>query len=1580
MSGRSTRQLLRSVGLLLALLACAAKPALAQYPEVWFEPEGKTFYGANQQVKAHICDPASIRDLSTKVWLRGTQITTPAWTQGDNSCAVHHVLTINVALVPGSNLLEVKACETIDPLSCATYGASYTYATPDPVKPTLQIATAAGSYGSSSLGVTVNLCDDYKLNPSSTQFWLNNVPVTVSGTTPTPPPNLGCYSSAAATATLTLPLGPDTFKAVVRDSAGNVSDTARAIFTFAPPVSVVGEPRVRRPGLCAMACFDATVGYSTAPYTSLDAPRSVSLVYNSSAAKPRALIQLDVNVGTGPVPNRIGVKVRNPAGGFMPLLHTQQTEVWYTGAAGTNRVPAWFDATSLATGTYRYTALVTREYGSSTQVDSVSVPVIVVNESASAFGAGWSLANDMRVVVPTGAMDPSGVTVVAGDGTAVFYTADSWCGSGPCGFDAPPSEFSTLKRTSTGYVLKGLAGDSTTFTLTGQMTGATDRFGNVTSYWYYDQVCSWCIVGKLGAITDPAGKQIYLGYDPARGVFSSFNVLGVTGASVTINSSGNLTTITDYDNVAAISGATYDAQHRLTGYADRAGNAIALQYDSASGKLATVIGPAYRAQGSTGWRDTTRIVSYEKSVLPAVNAAASSVSPAPAVSPATVYAWVIGSRNDTTRLHLDGWRAADQVRDPLGYVSSVTRNANAQVTSTVDPKGNTTTASYDGPRVTGVTGPDGGVGYEYDLTGRVTRESGNTAETRYCYSTGTAWVVDSVHVEGQGTTRYTYDSRGRMLTQRDSADHTASVVYEATGFQNTRQVIEPGSRTTTFAGWDSFGRATQVTAPDNSVSQVTYDILGRVTTATAPSLGVTRYYYGAAALDSVKDARNQVFRWTRNQLGWVETEFRPDDNPAHRTAVYDRYGRVVSSTDRRGQTVGYWYDTRDRVAMMVAGTDTTRWAYSPDQPGVNTAPTWLSVQNALSVDTLHYDVQGRLSRAVTLRNMQGTPMKYEVAYAYNTLGGVDTLKYRVNGGSWEWSRFGQNLTTGMLSSIRDFSGRTTSLSYNGEGALRQVTYPNTQVGTLWYTSTHQLSRIGYSAINLNTAAGVGFSYDSENRISRRSSNQNRGFRDFTYDGNGRLASHTDLVRSASHPSCQLIEDQGYVCTNDAQFSQTAQRIYTYDLTDNPTDRGALIGLNNRLNGYDDWTMSYDMEGNMTGRSKAGSPTYGYTWDALGRLSSVQVNGTTVASYGYDGMGRRIQRNGSGGYRYYVYQGDDPLLEVGNGSQILEEYTYVPGGGAPFALRHGGIPYWFHTDPQGSVLAITDQYGNVANQYKYAPYGAADSVVEAFSNRLRHAGREWDADAGLYYNRARWYDPQMQRFISQDPIGIDGGLNLYAYAGDDPVNGSDPSGLITCVKRTNPVGHYIVHKGDPIIFDISWECDYWGAPASFFEDLRTLYGTQCTAFGCPCQWLEACTERPPTPAEWAMIRTRIDEIVSPHPICQSTRDILDEWYKEGRNSGRYVIWDGDVSHGPGMLVEGRPTGTGLSFSSSFLMGDPSRRIPRDRNLVVHEGLHIFANRYLVTAYWSHKWGDVDSTGHEGRGFVYRMQARCRNPAH
>jgi RHS repeat-associated protein len=133
---------------------------------------------------------------------------------------------------------------------------------------------------------------------------------------------------------------------------------------------------------------------------------------------------------------------------------------------------------------------------------------------------------------------------------------------------------------------------------------------------------------------------------------------------------------------------------------------------------------------------------------------------------------------------------------------------------------------------------------------------------------------------------------------------------------------------------------------------------------------------------------------------------------------------------------------------------------------------------------------------------------------------------------------------------------------------------------------------------------------------------------------------------------------------------------------------------------------------------------------------------------------------------------------GNGNPI-NAYTHLPGIDLPLSVKVGGdsaFAYYYTMEQPGHVSALLNTSGGIAARYRYAPFGRIESSSGSVSQSLKFMGRELDNTTGLYYVRARWYDPSLARFISSDPIGLDGGINTYAYVGNAPMDARDPSGL------------------------------------------------------------------------------------------------------------------------------------------------------------------------------------------------------------
>ena len=196
---------------------------------------------------------------------------------------------------------------------------------------------------------------------------------------------------------------------------------------------------------------------------------------------------------------------------------------------------------------------------------------------------------------------------------------------------------------------------------------------------------------------------------------------------------------------------------------------------------------------------------------------------------------------------------------------------------------------------------------------------------------------------------------------------------------------------------------------------------------------------------------------------------------------------------------------------------------------------------------------------------------------------------------------------------------------------------------------------------------------------------------------------------------------------------------------------------------------------------------GLTWNGQYQLTATTTNGVAAEQYGYDALGRRIWTASGGVTTYSVYDGAQVIADVTSGGALLRSYTWGPGIDNLLALTvHTGATartYYAIKDHLGSVHALVDASGNVVEQYRSDAWGRTtvfDGVghplaQSAIGNRYVWQGRETSGATGLYYFRARWYDPVWGRWLSNDPIGISGGLNQYVFCANNPVNFTDPFG-------------------------------------------------------------------------------------------------------------------------------------------------------------------------------------------------------------
>jgi RHS repeat-associated protein len=177
----------------------------------------------------------------------------------------------------------------------------------------------------------------------------------------------------------------------------------------------------------------------------------------------------------------------------------------------------------------------------------------------------------------------------------------------------------------------------------------------------------------------------------------------------------------------------------------------------------------------------------------------------------------------------------------------------------------------------------------------------------------------------------------------------------------------------------------------------------------------------------------------------------------------------------------------------------------------------------------------------------------------------------------------------------------------------------------------------------------------------------------------------------------------------------------------------------------------------------------------------RVLGSTDTHYNYDPFGRRIEKivnTGTPVMTRYVYDGPNIVTEYDGSWTATAKYIHTPDIDEPLTVTQGENTFYYHLDGLGSVVNLTDASGYVAKTYTYKSFGESNSQPGGLVQPFTFTDREFDPESGLYFYRARYYDPRAGRFLTRDPIGFAGGdVNLYRVTGNDPLNYVDPIGLL-----------------------------------------------------------------------------------------------------------------------------------------------------------------------------------------------------------
>ncbi|MBD2167309.1 hypothetical protein H6G04_23240 [Calothrix membranacea FACHB-236] len=587
---------------------------------------------------------------------------------------------------------------------------------------------------------------------------------------------------------------------------------------------------------------------------------------------------------------------------------------------------------------------------------------------------------------------------------------------------------------------------------------------------------------------------------------------------------------------------------------------------------------------------------------------------------------------------------------------------------------------------------------------------------------------------------YNYVSPG-VINIKDATGSTTQIRFTSTG--QLQSIQDPLNRLTQFS-YDANDYLSQITAPGNSIFKFSYDAQGRLLNQTDPLNQKVSFTYtgNLDAPTTVTDNKGQVTQYSYNTYG--ELTGITHANGTSETFNYDLSGNVVQAKERSGDTFQYTYDTQGKLTRKTFD-DGTFESYTYNANGKISA-----ITKGSSTISFGYDTDNRLTK-VTYPNGRWLQYSYDSTGRRTKM--VDQSGFTVN-----YSYDGENRLTGLTNAS---GGSLITYTYDAVGRLSRETNGNGTYTTYTYDAAGQLTDISNYTANSTVNSYQRYTYDNLGR--KTSVTTTEGKTTYEYDASGQLtrafldytnASLTDqdlryVYDGAGNRISSTINGvkTNYTGNNLNQYSQVASATYTYDAD------GNLIKV---VDGTQTWTYVYNDENRLiSGTTPQGTFTYEY--DALGNRTAVVQNGQRT-EYLVDPLGWGHvtgEYNGSGG--------------------LIANYTH--GIGLVGRFGTGGTAHYYDFDAIGSTVGLTGANGSYVNRYSYRPFGETLTATEGVANPFEYVG-QWGVmndGNGLDYMRARYYSPSLGRFMNPDPLGQEGGLNLYGYAANNPTSLIDPNG-------------------------------------------------------------------------------------------------------------------------------------------------------------------------------------------------------------
>ncbi|MBI5117924.1 hypothetical protein HZA56_15725 [Candidatus Poribacteria bacterium] len=708
------------------------------------------------------------------------------------------------------------------------------------------------------------------------------------------------------------------------------------------------------------------------------------------------------------------------------------------------------------------------------------------------------------------------------------------------------------------------------------------------------------------------------------------------------------------------------------------------------------------------------------------------------------------------------------IKDVHGHTWSVAYNSMDGITSITDARGKTTTITY----------------YPNDVDLLEITNGLGTISLTY----NSAHDITSITDRLGNTTSFAYNTYGQIETQTNTIDLRNIVTQYVYSPAHYLDQVTRGNQTLAGLTYDSTGRVETYTDATALTLAFAYNNLNNVTTVTWPDARFESYAYSDCCphmLDSLTDRAGRTANYTYDPLKRLTEITGPGGTVK---LVYDANGNLLELIDPNSDATTYEYDVDDRPVKMTYADDAS-----------------------LSVS---YDGAGLLAQYT---NARGTTIDYTYDQNHNLLG-IDYSDTTPDV-TYEYDDYNRPTRrtdgVGTYQYAYDANSRVTSV--DGPWADDTLTYHYDDLGRRDLLEQQGGQTIGYDYDDFNRLTGIqvgqntySYGYTGANPLVQAMSRPNGSITTYQYDTLKRLTAISNLYSTnpldiinkfvyaygdATHPDLRSSE----TITNGNPITSFQNELITY----NYNNVNQLLSSTNPSQAF-----TYDDDGNMTQGYTPEGYVFSAQYDAENRLKTLTYTGSGGAvhrtEYSYSGDSllantKKYENDVLVSESRPVLDGFLPLQERDGANSVVREYAWglnFGGGiGGLLDLKQGGQNYSYLYDGKGEVTALLNGSEEVVAAYTYDAFGNLMSGIGTLSQPFKFSTKPYDQETGLSYFGYRFYSPVVRRWITRDPIGYAGGMNLYAYVGNGPVNWIDPLGLTPQDRVDWAENQYNNHKDD-----------------------------------------------------------------------------------------------------------------------------------------------------------------------------------------